>query len=272
MAAPNRDVQDGQVSASSPGALSLPGGVSAVSVSAGDDFSLAVGSDGDIYSWGDNRYGELGDGTTTDQSTPEKITLPGGVTALSVSAGNDFSLAVGSDGDIYAWGDNGYGELGDGTTWNQSTPEKITLPGGVSATSVSAGFYYGLAVGSDGDIYAWGENYYGQLGDGTTTDQSTPEKVTLPGGVSAVSVSAGGTDTGYSSVWRSGRTATFTRGATTATASSVTGAARIRAARRRSRCRGVSLRPACPLATGSVWRSGWTVTFTPGVQRQWGAR
>ena len=174
-----------------PEPIALPGGVTATAVSAGTDFSLAVGSDGNVYTWGDNTWGELGDGTGVGHLAPELIALPGGVTATAVSAGNDSALAVGSNGTVYAWGLNDYGQLGDGTTVNQSTPASITLPGGIGATAVSAGNQFSLAVGSDGDVYAWGDNTAGQLGDGTTDEQLTPEEITLPDGVTATAVSAG---------------------------------------------------------------------------------
>ena len=91
------------------------------------------------FAWGNDSSGQLGDGGSVPQETPEAITLPGGITATAVSAGNDFSLAVGSDGNVYAWGDNQEGQLGDGTTNSRSTPEEITLAPGVRAVSVSAG-------------------------------------------------------------------------------------------------------------------------------------
>jgi alpha-tubulin suppressor-like RCC1 family protein len=174
-----------------PEPISLPGGVNATAVSAGADSALALGSDGHVYAWGQNSSGQLGDGTTTSRDTPEEISLPGGVTATAVSAGNQFSLALGSDGNIYAWGDNISGQLGDGTTTSRDTPEEISLPGGVSATAVSAGDEFSLAVGSDGSVYAWGNNSDGQLGDGSTASRDTPEKISLPGGVAPTSVSAG---------------------------------------------------------------------------------
>ncbi len=172
-------------------AISLPGGVTAVSVSAGYEHSLAVGNDGRVYAWGGNASGQLGDGTTTTRLTPEVLALPAGVSALSVSAGDGHSLAVGSDGNVYAWGWNAYGQLGDGTTTNHLTPEAVRLSLGIAALSVSAGYAHSLAVGSDGSLYAWGYNVDGQLGDGTTTTHLTPEAVGLPGGAIPLTVAAG---------------------------------------------------------------------------------
>jgi alpha-tubulin suppressor-like RCC1 family protein len=193
-----------------PVAISLPGGVKATAVAEGLHASFALGSDGHVYAWGDNAYGQLGDGMTTGPQTcggagcsmtPVAISLPGGVTATAVSAGGATSLAIGSGGHIYAWGDNTYGQLGDGTTTGPQicqgsgcslTPVAVSLPGGMTAAAVSAGGATSLAIGSDGHAYAWGLNMFGELGDGSTTDSSTPVLVSLPAGVSVTAVSAGG--------------------------------------------------------------------------------
>ncbi|MBE1603927.1 Ig-like domain repeat protein [Actinopolymorpha pittospori] len=172
--------------------VALPEGVTVTQVSAGSFHSLAVTSDGRVLAWGYNGRGELGDGTTTDRTTPVEVALPEGVTVTQVSAGvNEFSLAVTSEGRVLAWGHNGYGPLGDGTTTDRATPVETALPEGVTVTQVSAGFDHSIAVTSDGRVLAWGGNHYGQLGDGTTTDRTTPVEVALPEGVTVTQVSAG---------------------------------------------------------------------------------
>ncbi len=172
--------------------VNLPSGVSHVAVTAGDFHSLAIGSDGKLYAWGRNIEGQLGDGTTTNRTTPVQVNLPSGVSPAAVTAGQFHSLAIGSDGKLYAWGYNGQGQLGDGTTtYQRTTPVQVNLPSGVSPVAVTAGQYHSLAIGSDGKLYAWGDNFNGQLGDGTTTRRTTPVQVNLPSGVSAVAVTAG---------------------------------------------------------------------------------
>ena len=161
----------------------LPEDFTYVQVSAGYHHSLALGSDGNAYAWGDNYSGRLGDGTTTDRYTPVRVKkpdrkmypdLPEDFTYVQVSAGWQHSLAVGSDGNAYAWGGNYRGQLGDGTTTDRTTPVKVGKPTDFSYVQVSAGYWHSLAVGSDGNAYAWGYNYYGQIGNNTSGSTANP--------------------------------------------------------------------------------------------------
>ncbi len=174
-----------------PEPVALPSGVTVTAVAAGKVHSLAIGSDGNVYSWGYNGFGQLGDGTTFDSSTPLAITLASGVTATAIAAGSYHSLAIGSNGTVYTWGSNSSGQLGNGTTNESDSPAAITLASGVTATAVAGGGAYSLAIGSNGKVYAWGFNSDGQLGNGTTTSSSTPVAITLASGVTATAVAAG---------------------------------------------------------------------------------
>jgi len=93
---------------------------------------------------------------------------------------------------FYAWGDNTYGQLGDGTATDRHTPGPVTLPSGVHATAIAAGYYHSLALGSDGRLYACGRDYQGELGNGAFIKRSTPVAVTLPGGARVTAIAAGG--------------------------------------------------------------------------------
>ena len=140
---------------------------------AGYGHTVEVKSDGTLWAWGWNAYGQLGDGTTNSQVSPEHIGTASNW--ASVSAGALHTVALKSDGTLWAWGDNYYGELGDGTTTNQQSPEQIGTA--TNWASVSAGEYHTVAVKSDGTLWAWGWNAYGQLGDGTTNSQVSPEQI-----------------------------------------------------------------------------------------------
>ncbi len=190
--------------------VGLPAGVTATAVSAGGNHSLALTSTGAVYAWGDNAFGQLGDASTTQRTSPVLVGLPAGVTATAVSAGANHSLVVTSTGAVYAWGFNGSGQLGDASTTNRTSPVPVGLPGGVTATAVSAGSSHSLVVTSTGAVYAWGLNTNGQLGDGSTTQRTSPVLVGLPAGVTATAVSAGA---GFHSLALTSTGAVYTWGA-----------------------------------------------------------
>ena len=144
-------------------------GIGFASVAAGAFHTVAVKTDGSLYAWGDNSGGQLGllgDGTVASHSVPVLV----GTGFASVAAGDAHTVAVKTDGSLYAWGRNDYGQLGDGTKMPRLTPTLI----GSGFAFVAAGQYHTIAVKTDGSLYAWGDNGYGQLGDGTTTQRLTP--------------------------------------------------------------------------------------------------
>lgn len=165
------------------------------SVAAGGDFTVALKTDGTLWAWGGNDYGQLGDGTLNSVSAPQQVL--DNVTA--VSAGANATAAVRSDGTLWTWGDNLYGQLGDGTRDSVSAPHQVLT----DVRFAVMGDYHAAAISTDGTLYTWGSNLDGQLGTGglgDTTDeetgarlQLTPTAVSLPAAVSNVTVGAGHT-------------------------------------------------------------------------------
>ncbi len=167
-----------------PVSIPFPAGVTGwTDVATGLFDNLAVGNDGNIYAWGYNNYGQLGDGTTTSTDTLVKVTLPNGAKALQVACAQTHSLALGSDGNIYAFGFNNNGQLGDSSTTNSPNPVRVHLPAGFTPAKIYAGWYYSAALGTDSTLYVWGGNAQGQLGLGNTTKQLVPAEVPFPSGV-----------------------------------------------------------------------------------------
>jgi len=125
------------------------------------------------YAWGDNIVGELGNGSTVDSSVA--VQVAGLSNAVAIAAGSYHSLALDADGQVWAWGGYFYGALGDGTgNVNSPIPVRAVFPPGVRLVAISAGGDHSLALDADGQVWAWGLNFHGQLGDGTTSDRSTP--------------------------------------------------------------------------------------------------
>jgi alpha-tubulin suppressor-like RCC1 family protein len=156
-------------------------------VAAGGRHSLALRADGTVVAWGANGLGQLGDGSTTESSVPVPVQGLSGVTAIA--AGGSHSLALLADGTVMAWGNNESGQLGIGTSVEYAeAPVAIKGLSGVKA--ISAGTSFSLALLTNGTVMAWGENENGQLGTGKFTPSKVPVAVKAVTGVSAIA--AGG--------------------------------------------------------------------------------
>ena len=161
-----------------------------VKVAAGQNSSCALDSEGEVYCWGQNFLGQLGDGTNDRyRNDPRRIEMDGILKEkdiIDVFAGGKHVCALDSEGEVYCWGDNDDGQLGDGTgnnpipsvmdiskvpvkvVWNDAVPEIVKVAGGTSHT---------CAIDKDGLTYCWGVNSKGQLGDGTTETRNVPVRV-----------------------------------------------------------------------------------------------
>lgn len=165
---------------------SLPGEARVVAVEAGRYYSLALLSDGTVYAWGRNDVGQLGIGNTTSpQAAPVQISFPT-TDVIALAAGDDHTLALMSDGSIWAWGDNPNGELGTGDYVRHTSPTTLA---GITARAIAAGGNHSVALLADGKVRTWGFNNHGQLGNGSTISSNVPVEVS--GLLGVVGIEAG---------------------------------------------------------------------------------
>ena len=166
------------------------------SITSGDYHTCAVSNNNNVYCWGYNVYGQLGDGSTTSRYTPVQVLKGAAVSGdndgtylsnmKSISAGRYYTCAVSNNNRLYCWGRNDWGQLGDGSDDDKTTPVRVVegemihdpdvgIDGYHSnIKSVSAGDTHTCAVSNNNNIYCWGANFYGQLGDNSTTSSYTP--------------------------------------------------------------------------------------------------
>ncbi|MFC7666494.1 RCC1 domain-containing protein [Hymenobacter humi] len=149
-------------------------------VATGRFHTLAVTKDGRLYGWGSNRFGQLANQEYALNALPEPISLAPRLARTvwtRVAAGDAHSLALSADGRLVAWGNNCAGQAGDGTTTWQLSPAPVAKPENAPAATwagIASGGFHSLAYTADGQLCTWGANVHGQLGNGTTQNQSRP--------------------------------------------------------------------------------------------------
>lgn len=151
-------------------------------VAAGQYHSVARKTEGTVWAWGSNSYGQIGDSTTTQRSAPVQIPSLSG--SLAIASGLNHNLAVTINHTVAVWGYNANGQLGDNTTTNRTTP--IILPTLSNVVQVAAGYGHSLALKDDGTVWAWGRNVEGQLGDATNIQRNAPVQVLGLSGIVAI--------------------------------------------------------------------------------------
>jgi alpha-tubulin suppressor-like RCC1 family protein len=164
-----------------------------VDISGGYSHALALKSDGTVWAWGMNLYGETGENdSSTINYSPIQVKGPGNVGFLTnivqITSGNFNSFALKNDGTVWSWGYNDKGRLGDGTTVNKTTPIQVVGKDGIgyltNVKKISGGNYHTLTIKNDGTLWGWGTNTYGQLGNNTQVDSYTPVQTLGKDGIS----------------------------------------------------------------------------------------
>jgi alpha-tubulin suppressor-like RCC1 family protein len=170
----------------------------ATAVTSGGGHSCALIADGTIRCWGRNSDGQLGDGTSTQKNVATLVS--GGITTFaSLDAGAYHTCATLADGTARCWGQNTFGQLGNGNNTGQLAPVTVSLTGADRAKSIDVGDYHSCALIFNGTVRCWGANTTGQLGNATTTNSNVPVAVQAGGGVNLSTVSsiaAGGANVG----------------------------------------------------------------------------
>ena len=160
-------------------------GRSWAAMAAAEGHSLGLLDDGSLWAWGRNVWGDLGDGTTVSRNAPVRVGNPAWVWK-AIAANGYHNLAIRSDGTLWGWGYNGYGQVGDGTT-NSPVTAPVQISSASDWVAIGCGRNHSMAVNENDEVYAWGYNGNGQLGDATTDNRSSPVLVATAG----VAVSGG---------------------------------------------------------------------------------
>jgi alpha-tubulin suppressor-like RCC1 family protein len=167
----------------------ITGGANWKQVACGREHTAAVKTDGTLWLWGENTFGNLGNGNGYILYSSPAETITGGTDWKQVACGYIHTAAIKTDGTLWLWGGNAYGQLGDDTTDNRSSPVQ-TVTGGTDWKQVACGDSFTVAIKTDGTLWTWGYNGYGQLGDDTTDTKLSPVQ-TIAGGTNWHQVACG---------------------------------------------------------------------------------
>ncbi|GIF42763.1 chromosome condensation regulator RCC1 [Actinoplanes xinjiangensis] len=181
-------------------------------VSAGARHTCMLDGDGRAWCWGDNEYGQLGDGTQQDQAKPVPVAAPAGVSFTRLTVGGGHTCGLGSDATAYCWGDGTAGQVGNVQSGWFVDPMAVKAPAGVTFGQLAAGGAHTCGIGSDDRTYCWGDGAHGQRGNDSTVLHAGIAVVETPAGVTLIRIAAGerhtcgiGSD-GKTYCWGDGRT------------------------------------------------------------------
>ena len=166
----------------------IAGGTNWKQVAGGGYHTAAIKTDGTLWAWGYNGQGQLGDNTVVNKSSPVQ-TIAGGTNWKQVAGGFNHTAAIKTDGTLWTWGYDNYGQLGDNTIVAKSSPVQ-TITGGTNWKQVACGSYHTAAIKTDGTLWTWGYNPYGQLGNNTVVNESSTVQ-TIAGGTNWKQVACG---------------------------------------------------------------------------------
>jgi cysteine-rich repeat protein len=169
--------------------IEVTGVPASASIEAGDDHVCTIDLAGQVWCWGDNTQRQLGRGgmDITDSPTPTLVALPGGLTAIDLGLGDDHSCVVLVDGTVACWGDDDNGQLGDGAAGVDNGVATL-VPGLPVVVDVQGGQDDACAITELGEVWCWGDNADGQIGDGTAVDRPTPQLVALPSAAQTIAL------------------------------------------------------------------------------------
>jgi|GEM_PF-4373017 len=165
--------------------------VKIVAISAATYHTVALDSNGKVWSWGKNDNGQLGSGSNISSNIPVPVIGLDSVKIVAISAGFDHTVALDSNGKVWSWGFNGDGQLGSGSNISSNIPVPVMGLDNVKVTAISAGYDNTVALDSDGRVWSWGNNGYGQLGSGSNISSNIPVPVIGLDNVKVTAISAG---------------------------------------------------------------------------------
>ena len=168
-------------------------------LTAGAAHTCGTSSVGRIYCWGDGDFGQLGDGEGVDAHSPVSVYGISGSQIIDIDSGNFHNCAIFSVGEIYCWGWNGFGQLGDGTFYDSSIPVKVKMPENSRAVSLSLGGTHSCALLEKQEVFCWGSNQFRQISNSEIAEITTPNKIPLENDANISQIMAGSRHTCFSS-------------------------------------------------------------------------